>query len=94
VFKGGIIEADIASPVGGNGLVGIAFRIADAHHCEVVYFRPGSSGTINALQYMPEKKTDFNWWDYEANKYEAKATLPVYSWFHVKVMVKGQQMTV
>jgi hypothetical protein len=55
-FKDGIIELDIASPAGGNGFAGFAFRIQDEHHYETLYFRPGSSGTINAVQYMPEKK--------------------------------------
>ena len=94
MFKDGIIEADIASPVGGNGFVGLAFHIMDAHHYEVVYFRPGSSGTINAIQYMPEKQFEFNWWDYEAEKYQAKATLPLTGWFHVKLVVKGSVVSI
>jgi hypothetical protein len=93
-FKDGIIELDIASPTGKNGYVGLAFRIMDQHHYETLYFRPGSSGTINAIQYMPEKKSEFNWWDYEDEKYQAKARLPLKEWFHVKVLVKGDQLTV
>jgi hypothetical protein len=92
-FKNGIIELDIASPAGKAGYVGLAFRIRDQHHYETLYFRPGSSGTINAVQYMPEKKLEFNWWDYEAEKYQAKTSLPVDGWFHVKVVVKGSQFT-
>ena len=92
-FKDGIIELDIASPTGKAGYVGLAFRIGDAHHYETLYFRPGSSGTINAIQYMPEKKAEFNWWDYESEKYQAKATLPLTAWFHVKVIVKGRTLT-
>ena len=88
-FKDGIIELDVASPGGKNGYVGIAFHIKDSHHYETLYFRPGSSGTINAVQYMPEKKAEFNWWDYESDKYQAKATLPATAWFHVKAVVKG-----
>ncbi|WPU96341.1 hypothetical protein SNE25_12510 [Mucilaginibacter sabulilitoris] len=93
-FKDGIIELDIASPTGKAGYVGMAFRIADAHHYETLYFRPGSSGTINAIQYMPKKKAEFNWWDYEAEKYQAKSSLPLTAWFHVKVIVKGRMLTV
>ncbi len=92
-FKNGVIELDIASPAGKAGYVGLAFRIRDQHHYETLYFRPGSSGTINAVQYMPEKKFEFNWWDYEAKKYQAKTNLPVDGWFHVKVVVKGSQFT-
>lgn len=93
-FKDGIIELDIASPVGKAGYVGIAFRIKDEHHYETLYFRPGSSGTINAIQYMPKKKAEFNWWDYESEKYQAKTTLPLTAWFHVKAIVKGRILTV
>jgi len=78
----------------GNDYIGLAFRIMDANHYESLYFRPASSNTINAVQYMPEKKAEFNWWDYEADKYQAKATLPSTAWFHVKAVVKGRQLTV
>ncbi|MEO3406163.1 hypothetical protein AAFN85_19780 [Mucilaginibacter sp. CAU 1740] len=92
-FKDGIIELDIARPDKG-GFVGVAFRIKDEHHYQVVYFRPGSSGTINAIQYMPEKKTEFNWWDYEDVKYQATAIIPSDKWFHVKAIVKGNKLEV
>ncbi len=93
-FKDGTIEFDLAFAGKGNGYLGLAFRIRDAHHYETVYFRPLSSGTINAIQYMPEKKAEFNWWDYEADKYQAKAILPANGWFHVKVVVQGAKMEV
>ncbi|HVV56372.1 MAG TPA: LamG-like jellyroll fold domain-containing protein [Mucilaginibacter sp.] len=92
-FRDGEIELDIASATG-NDYLGLAFRVKDAHHYETLYFRPASSGTINAVQYMPEKQADFNWWDYEADKYQAKATLPARGWFHIKAVVKGRQLTV
>lgn len=92
-FRDGEIELDMAS---GNGkeYLGLAFHIKDQHHYETLYFRPASTGTINAVQYMPEKKDEFNWWDYEADKYQAKATLPSTSWFHVKAVVQGLQLTI
>jgi len=92
-FTDGEIELDIASS-NGQEYLGFAFRIQDAHHYQTVYFRPASTGTINAIQYMPEKKEDFNWWDYEAEKYQAKATLPAINWFHVKAVVKGNELKV
>lgn len=93
-FKDGIIEMDVADMTPKGGFVGLAFRIRDAHHYETVYFRPGSSGTVNAIQYMPEKKAEFNWWDYESTKYQAKAILPQSKWFHIKVVVQGSKMEV
>ncbi|MBS1527253.1 MAG: DUF1080 domain-containing protein [Bacteroidetes bacterium] len=92
-FKDGEIELDMASTTGQDYL-GLAFRIKDPSHYESLYFRPASSGTINAIQYMPEKKAEFNWWDYEADKYQAKATLPAKTWFHIKAVVKGNTLTV
>lgn len=92
-FADGEIELDMASS-NGQEYLGLAFRIQDAHHYQTLYFRPASTGTINAIQYMPEKKNDFNWWDYEAEKYQAKATLPATSWFHVKAVVKGNELKV
>jgi len=92
-FTDGEIELDMASG-SGQDFLGLAFRIQDAHHYQTLYFRPASTGTINAIQYMPEKKMDFNWWDYEAEKYQAKATLPATNWFHVKAVVKGRELKV
>jgi hypothetical protein len=93
IFKDGEIELDMAS-TSGNDFIGLAFRIKDAHHYETLYFRPASSGTINAIQYMPAKQDDFDWWDYEADKYQAKATLPAKTWFHIKAVVKGRHLSV
>lgn len=92
-FTDGEIELDMASS-NGNEYLGLAFRIRDAHHYQTLYFRPASTGTINAIQYMPEKKDDFNWWDYESEKYQAKAALPATNWFHVKAVVKGNELKV
>jgi hypothetical protein len=93
-FRDGTIEADIASPQGGAGFVGLAFRIKDQHHYETIYFRPGSSNTAEAVQYMPEIKPEFNWWNYEDSIHESRAEIPLTDWFHVKVLVKGNVLTV
>jgi hypothetical protein len=93
-FKDGEIDLDIASPLGAAGYVGLAFRIMDPHHYETVYFRPGYSLTTDAIQYMPEKKPEFNWWDYEHPEFQAKDSLPLKGWFHVKVVVKGSTLSV
>ncbi len=94
MFTDGSVEMDVAWGGKQGGYLGLAFRIKDPHHYETVYFRPESSGTINAVQYMPEKKTDFNWWDYESNKYQAKAILPLHDWFHIKAVVKASTVSV
>jgi hypothetical protein len=93
-FTNGSIELDVASPNGKVGFVGIALRIQDSNHYETLYFRPGSSGTVYAIQYMPKKKPEFNWWDYEDTSWQASAVLPETGWFHVKVVVKDREMRV
>jgi hypothetical protein len=93
-FKDGIIECDVASPGGESGYVGLAFRIRDEHHYETIYFRPGASDSAFAVQYMPEKRDEFDWPDYEDLKYQSVATLPLKDWFHVRVIVRGRTLTV
>jgi hypothetical protein len=93
-FTDGIIEMDAAWPGTEAGFIGLAFRIKDQHHYETVYFRPESSSTINAIQYMPEKKIEFNWWNYESDKYQANTILPLHGWFHIKAIVKGNKVSV
>lgn len=91
IFSDGQIELDLATS-NGSEYLGRALRIRDAHHYQTLYFRPASTGTINAVQYMPEKKDEFNWWDYQADKYQAKAALPATNWFHIKAVVKGREL--
>jgi hypothetical protein len=93
-FADGTIELDIASPFGKQGFVGVAFHIQDSNHYETVYFRPGASGTGEAVQYMPKKKAEFDWWDYEAASWQSSAVLPETNWFHVKIVIKGREMKV
>ena len=93
-FTNGTIELDVASPNGQYGFVGLAFHIKDNSHYETLYFRPGSSGTVYAVQYMPKKRPEFDWWHYEDTAWQATATLPQTDWFHVKVTVKGREMKV
>jgi hypothetical protein len=92
-FRDGVIELDLAAG-SLRDFLGLAFRIRDGHHYECEYFRPAYSGSISAVQYMPEKKPDFNWWDYEAARYQASAVLPKTSWFHVRAVVRGRQLKV
>ena len=92
-FKDGTIDADIASPAGG-GFIGLAFRIKDAHHYETVYFRPGMSRSMEAMQYMPSRQNEFNWWSFTDRRFQSRATIPFNKWFHVQLLVKGSSLTV
>ncbi|MBB6501311.1 hypothetical protein [Pedobacter cryoconitis] len=93
-FYNGTIEADFATPLGKGSFVGIAFRIKDENNYETLYFRPGASGTVNAVQYMPKTGTDFDWWHYESESYQALATLPLKGWFHIKAIIHNNTLTV
>jgi hypothetical protein len=93
-FYNGTIEADLATPIGKGSFVGIAFRIKDENNYETLYFRPGASGTINAVQYMPKTGADFDWWHYEDKSYQALAKLPLKSWFHIKAVIYNNTLTV
>lgn len=92
----GIIECEIASPT----FCGIAFRGKDVNNFEVAYFRPFNSGTEkheNTVQYASEGVPNGGWAELRKQfpgKYEAGADIKVNQWFHVKLVVKNDQVTV
>ncbi|MFI5312517.1 MAG: hypothetical protein ACHQQ3_14875, partial [Gemmatimonadales bacterium] len=51
-LRDGTIEMDMATPRGGN-FMGVVFHASSARNSEVVFFRPGQSGTVDAMQYAP-----------------------------------------
>ena len=103
-FEDGTIECDIAK----GPFTGIFFRAADAQHADCVYFRPqnavpgekaldGTPGRDRVVQYVAwgDPKTE---WAYLRKtfpgKYEAYAGVPGDGWFHVRLEIKGRQVTV
>lgn len=97
IFKDGIIECDIMSPVkkGWYSFIGLLFRAVDERQYECIYFRPFISDQIGAIQYMPVFNSSIiNWQDYTNDAYKAKAIIPEQEWFKVKIEFKGAELKV
>ncbi|HEU4887567.1 MAG TPA: family 16 glycoside hydrolase, partial [Thermoanaerobaculia bacterium] len=84
------VEADLYMPSNAKSYshAGIIFRAQNTANYEVVYFRPHSSGTSQAIQYLPVTNGNLG------SGPIATATIPWNSWFHVKVTVNGNQASV
>jgi hypothetical protein len=95
-FEDGIIEVDIAS----ERFAGIAFRSQNGDHYDKVYFRPFNSGTAkhkNTVQYAVVGNRSLGWNSLRRNfpgTFESGADVPVMEWFHVKLIIKGNQVSV
>lgn len=97
-FEDGTIELDIAAIPSFTGLV---FRLRDRDIYEAIYFRPQNSHHDDpvfqqrTVQYISHPG---NTWHYLRNsypgKYESHADLEPDSWFHVRVVVKGERLKV
>lgn len=95
-FEDGIIEVDIAS----ERFAGIAFRAQDGDHYDKIYFRPFNSGTEkheNTVQYAVVGNQSLGWNPLRKNfpgKFESGANVPVMEWFHAKLVVEGDKVSV
>ncbi|NOT08581.1 MAG: hypothetical protein HOP28_10305 [Gemmatimonadales bacterium] len=86
-FRNGTLEFDMAAGPKSNNL-GIAFRAERPDAFEVLFFRPGASGTIDATQYAPAiNGVAAAWQIYHGAGANARATLPREAWIHVKLQV-------
>jgi hypothetical protein len=59
-LRDGIIDIDVATKPDAL-FAGIAFRIESEANLEMVYFRPGATDTIEAMQYTPRLNGDAIW---------------------------------
>ena len=89
-FRDGTIEADIAFAANGV-FFGIAFRVESADQYEVIFFRPGASGTTQAIQYTPGLLGANVWQIYTGPGYTAEARIPREKWIHVRIVVRGPE---
>ena len=88
-FREGSIEYDMATPKGGN-FMGAVFHATSAANSEVVFFRPGASGTMEAVQYAPALNgVAAAWQIYHGDDANAAATLAFDTWLHVRIDVAG-----
>jgi hypothetical protein len=87
-FRDGVIEADIAFAANGV-FFGLAFHVESPDQYEVIFFRPGASGTDQAIQYTPGLLGANVWQLYTGPGYTATAVIPREKWIHVRLEVKG-----
>jgi predicted alpha/beta superfamily hydrolase len=93
-FRNGILEFDIAA--GDNSTnMGISFRAADAENADVVFFRPGASGTDDAMQYAPSiNSIPATWQLFHGPGANASVIVPRNKWIHVRMRVFGDSAAV
>ena len=89
-FRDGVIDTDIAFAKNGV-FFGVAFRVESAEQYEVIFFRPGASGTTQAIQYTPGLLGANVWQIYTGPGYTAAADIPREKWIHVRIVVRGPE---
>jgi hypothetical protein len=92
-LRDGIIDIDIATKPDAL-FAGIAFRIESEANLEMVYFRPGATDTIEAMQYTPRLNGDAIWQLLNSSHEKANAHFPRDQWFHTRLVVSGRTCTV
>jgi hypothetical protein len=91
-FQDGTIEVDVSGPP--SGFAFLVFRATTPKDREDVYLRMGSSGTADALQYMPTYGGEGSWQLYHGPGYNASAAFDPAKWTHLRVDVAGQRASV
>lgn len=85
----GTLELDVAASDTTNFL-GVVFRAASPTFSNVVFLRPGASGTEEAVQYGPAfNSVGVAWQVYHGDGANAVADLPRNRWIHLKVELNG-----
>jgi hypothetical protein len=94
VFSDGVLEADIAVS-GGRSYPGLVFRKQNDSDYERVYLRPHLPKTFtNVVQYVASFNGIDSWQLYNGDGYTAAAEIPLNTWFHLRLEVKGTQARV
>jgi hypothetical protein len=88
-LENGTLEMDLAVD-DHSSFAGIAFRAANPRFSNVVFLRPGSSGTEEAVQYGPAMNAlGVAWQVYHGAGANAVAEVPRNRWIHVKLELDG-----
>lgn len=86
-FRNGTLEFDMAALPRSTNL-GIGFRAQRADAYEVVFFRPGASGSDQAMQYAPAiNSIPAAWQIYHGPGSNAVVDVPRQTWIHVRIRV-------
>ena len=88
-MENGTLELDVAASDTTNFL-GVAFRAATPRFSNVLFLRPGQSGTEEAVQYGPAfNSLGVAWQVYHGEGANAVADVPRNRWVHVRVELAG-----
>ncbi len=88
-MENGTLDLDVAATDTTNFL-GVSFRAAGPKFSNVVFLRPGASGTIEAVQYGPAFNTlGVAWQVYHGDGANAVATIPRNRWVHLRLELDG-----
>jgi hypothetical protein len=88
-MENGTLDLDLAASDTTNFL-GVAFRAATPRFSNVLFLRPGASGTEEAVQYGPAfNSLGVAWQVYHGDGANAVADVPRNRWVHVRVELDG-----
>ncbi|HEV7366817.1 MAG TPA: hypothetical protein VGN76_13295, partial [Gemmatimonadales bacterium] len=88
-MENGTLDLDLAATDTTNFL-GVAFRAATPRFSNVVFLRPGASGTEEAVQYGPAlNSVGVAWQVYHGDGANAVAELPCNRWMHLRIELDG-----
>lgn len=85
-----VLEMDVA----GKAMPAVGFRAKDFWDYEFLYFRVFAGGENTAIQYIPVYNGAHPWQLYNEPIYETTAEFKPQEWFHVKIEVFGEYMSV
>ncbi|HEY8258229.1 MAG TPA: hypothetical protein VIG08_11305 [Gemmatimonadales bacterium] len=88
-MENGTLELDVAASDTTNFL-GVAFRAANPRFSNVLFLRPGASGTEEAIQYGPAfNSLGVAWQVYHGEGANAVADIPRNRWVHLRIELDG-----
>ena len=91
--RDGTLEYDMVVPRGGN-FMGADFHAESPENSEVVFFRPGQSGTMESVQYAPALNgVAAAWQVYHGENANAAVDLAFDRWLHVRLDITAATAT-
>ena len=88
-MENGTLELDLAASDTTNFL-GVVFRAAAPRFSNVLFLRPGASGTEESVQYGPAfNSVGVAWQVYHGDGANAVAVLPRNRWIHLRIVLQG-----
>jgi hypothetical protein len=93
-MRNGTFEFDMAGSTRSN-FMGAAFHATAPDNAEIIFFRLGSSGTNEAIQYGPALNgVGAAWQVYHGDGANATAVLPRGEWIRVRITISGDSASV